>query len=50
MDLHAEHNDGFSPCIAGISSDLMSAFKYKSLDMKYKGFFIIMLKRFFKLK
>lgn len=43
MDLHAEHDDGFSPCLVCISSHLMSAFKYKFLYMKYIGFFIIML-------
>ena len=51
MDLYAEHNnDGFSPCIASISSDFMTACEYKPLYMKYKGFFIITLKRFLKLK
>lgn len=46
MNLHAKHNDGFSPCIASISSVFMSAFKFKSLYMKYVGFFFIILRRF----
>lgn len=43
MDLRAEHKYGFSPCIPSVSSDFISAFKFKCLYMKHRGGFIIIL-------